>query len=491
MSGYEEGQIRNEGIIVKKTKIVCTIGPASDSVDVLVRMMDSGMNVARLNFSHGAHDTHMISLNNVREAARLANKNIGIMLDIQGQKIRTNKMTDDAVTLVSGESVTISMKPVLGTKEKFSVTYPELINDVTIGMHILIDDGLLVLEVTDIDYEAKEIIAIIQVGGTLKNSKGINVPEAKFSMPGLTEKDAADIRFGVQQGVDFIAASFVRRPDDILEIIEILEEMDATDTQIIAKIENQEGVQNAEEILKVCSGLMVARGDLGVEINGGDVPIVQKDLIRKCNLAGKQVITATQMLDSMQWNPRPTRAEASDVANAIFDGTDAVMLSGESAVGQYPVETVAMMARIAERTEEALEANGGNLSALSMFDKASVTEAISQAAARTVMNLGIKTIVAATSSGHTARMISKYRPKANILAATYSERVQRGLTLVWGVQAFVIAEPENVDDMLNNVTALAKEKGFAQPGDAIVITAGTPIRESGTTNLMKIERRPD
>ncbi|MFZ2575110.1 MAG: pyruvate kinase, partial [Trichococcus flocculiformis] len=239
---------------MKKTKIVCTIGPASDSVDVLVRMMDSGMNVARLNFSHGAHDTHMISLNNVREAARLANKNIGIMLDIQGQKIRTNKMTDDAVTLVSGESVTISMKPVLGTKEKFSVTYPELINDVTIGMHILIDDGLLVLEVTDINYEAKEIIAIVQVDGILKNSKGINVPEAKFSMPGLTEKDASDIRFGVQQGVDFIAASFVRRASDILEIIEILEEMDATDTQIIAKIENQEGVQNAEEILKVCSG---------------------------------------------------------------------------------------------------------------------------------------------------------------------------------------------------------------------------------------------
>ena len=336
--------------MVKKTKIVCTIGPASDSVDVLVRMMNSGMNVARLNFSHGEHETHMVSLNNVREAARLANKNIGIMMDIQGQKIRTNKMTDDAVTLVSGESVVISMEPVLGTKEKFSVTYPELINDVTIGMHILIDDGLLVLEVTDINYEAKEIIAIVQVDGILKNSKGINVPEAKFSMPGLTEKDASDIRFGVQQGVDFIAASFVRRASDILEIIEILEEMDATDTQIIAKIENQEGVQNAEEILKVCSGLMVARGDLGVEINGGDVPIVQKDLIRKCNLAGKQVITATHMLDSMQWNPRPTRAEASDVANAIFDGTDAVMLSGESAVGQYPVETVAMMARIAERT---------------------------------------------------------------------------------------------------------------------------------------------
>jgi pyruvate kinase len=236
---------------------------------------------------------------------------------------------------------------------------------------------------------------------------------------------------------------------------------------------------------------MVARGDLGVEINGGDVPIVQKDLIRKCNLAGKQVITATQMLDSMQWNPRPTRAEASDVANAIFDGTDAVMLSGESAVGQYPVETVAMMARIAERTEEALEANGGNLSTMDLFDKTSVTEAISQAAARTVMNLGIKTIVAATSSGHTARMISKYRPKANILAATYSERVQKGLTLVWGVQAFVIQEPENVDDMLQKVTALAKEKGFAQPGEAIVITAGTPIKESGTTNLMKIERIPE
>ncbi len=233
---------------------------------------------------------------------------------------------------------------------------------------------------------------------------------------------------------------------------------------------------------------MVARGDLGVEINGGDVPIVQKDLIRKCNIAGKQVITATQMLDSMQWNPRPTRAEASDVANAIFDGTDAIMLSGESAVGKYPVETVAMMARIAVRTEEALEVNGGNLSTMDRFEKDSVTEAISQAVAQTVKNLGIKTVVAATSSGHTARMISKYRPKANILAATYSERVQRGLSLVWGVQAFVIDIPRNVDDMLEKVTALAVEKGFAKKGDAIVITAGTPILESGTTNLMKIEK---
>jgi len=474
--------------MVKKTKIVCTIGPASDSIDTLVKMINSGMNVARLNFSHGEHETHLTSLNNVREAAKQANQVIGIMLDIQGQKIRTNKMVDDAVTLTTGDTARISMEQVLGTKDKFSVTYPTLIDDVKIGMHILIDDGLLVLEITDIDYEAKEIIVVVQTGGVLKNSKGINVPEAKFSMPGLTKKDAADIRFGVEHGVDFIAASFVRKPGDILEIIEILEEMDATDTQIIAKIENQEGVQNAEAILRVCSGLMVARGDLGVEINGGDVPIVQKDLIRKCNIAGKQVITATQMLDSMQWNPRPTRAEASDVANAIFDGTDAVMLSGESAVGKYPVETVAMMARIAVRTEEALAANGGNLSTMALFEKDSVTEAISQAAAQTVKNLGIKTVVAATSSGHTARMISKYRPKANILAATYSERVQRGLSLVWGVQAFAIDTPENVDDMLKKVTALAVEKGFAQKGDAIVITAGTPILESGTTNLMKIER---
>lgn len=474
--------------MVKKTKIVCTIGPASDSIDTLVKMINSGMNVARLNFSHGEHETHLTSLNNVREAAKQANQVIGIMLDIQGQKIRTNKMVDDAVTLATGDTARISMEQVLGTKDKFSVTYPTLIDDVTIGMHILIDDGLLVLEITDIDYEAKEIIVVVQTGGVLKNSKGINVPEAKFSMPGLTEKDTADIRFGVEHGVDFIAASFVRKPSDILEIIAILEEMDATDTQVIAKIENQEGVQNAEAILRVCSGLMVARGDLGVEINGGDVPIVQKDLIRKCNIAGKQVITATQMLDSMQWNPRPTRAEASDVANAIFDGTDAVMLSGESAVGKYPVETVAMMARIAVRTEEALEVNGENLSTMALFEKDSVTEAISQAAAQTVKNLGIKTVVAATSSGHTARMISKYRPKANILAATYSERVQRGLSLVWGVQAFAIDTPENVDDMLKKVTALAVEKGFAQKGDAIVITAGTPILESGTTNLMKIER---
>lgn len=470
---------------IKKTKIVCTLGPATDNVDTMVQLIEAGMNVARFNFSHGDHSEQLERFNNLKEARERANRNVGILLDTKGPEIRTHLMAKDVVSLVKGNTVRISMEEVAGTEEKFSVSYSDLINDVKVGGHILLDDGLVDLLVTELDHENNEIVTEIQNSGVLKSRKGVNVPNVSLNLPGITEKDESDIRFGVREGIDFIAASFVRRASDVMEIRQVLEEEGRPGVKIISKIENQEGVDNLDEILEVSDGIMVARGDLGVEIPTQEVPIVQKHIIKKCNEAGKVVITATQMLDSMQKNPRPTRAEAGDVANAIFDGTDAVMLSGETAAGDYPVEAVKTMASIALRTEEALI--GQDAMTLKAYDKRDLTEAIGQAVGHTARNLSINTIVAATKSGHTANMISKYRPQANIIAATFDEEVSRSLTLSWGVQAFEIEAPKDTDDMLDSATALVQSKGFAKEGDLIIITAGVPVTESGTTNIMKIQ----
>ena len=470
---------------MKKTKIVCTIGPASESVDMLVNLINAGMNVCRLNFSHGDYEEHGARIKNSREAVKITGKRVAILLDTKGPEIRTNDMENGAITMKIGDSVRISMTEVLGTNEKFSITYPELINDVNVGSHILLDDGLIDLEVTDIDRDANEIVTVVKNEGVLKNKKGVNVPGVSVNLPGITEKDANDIRFGIGQGIDFIAASFVRRASAVLEITKILEEENATHIQIIPKIENQEGIDNIDEILKVSDGLMVARGDMGVEIPTEDVPVVQKALIKKCNALGKPVITATQMLDSMQRNPRPTRAEANDVANAIYDGTDAVMLSGETAAGDYPLEAVQTMARIAVRTEETL-VNQDSF-ALKLYSKTDMTEAIGQSVGHTARNLGIQTIVAATESGHTARMISKYRPKAHIVAITFSEQKARSLSLSWGVYATVADKPSSTDEMFNLASKVSQEEGYASEGDLIIITAGVPVGEKGTTNLMKIQ----
>ena len=470
---------------MKKTKIVCTIGPASESVDMLVNLINAGMNVCRLNFSHGDYEEHGARIKNIREAVKITGKRVAILLDTKGPEIRTNDMENGAITMKIGDSVRISMTEVLGTNEKFSITYPELINDVNVGSHILLDDGLIDLEVTDIDRDANEIVTVVKNEGVLKNKKGVNVPGVSVNLPGITEKDANDIRFGIGQGIDFIAASFVRRASDVLEITKILEEENATHIQIIPKIENQEGIDNIDEILKVSDGLMVARGDMGVEIPTEDVPVVQKALIKKCNALGKPVITATQMLDSMQRNPRPTRAEANDVANAIYDGTDAVMLSGETAAGDYPLEAVQTMARIAVRTEETL-VNQDSF-ALKLYSKTDMTEAIGKSVGHTARNLGIQTIVAATESGHTARMISKYRPKAHIVAITFSEQKARSLSLSWGVYATVADKPSSTDEMFNLASKVSQEEGYASEGDLIIITAGVPVGEKGTTNLMKIQ----
>ena len=470
---------------MKKTKIVCTIGPASESVETLVQLIEAGMNVCRLNFSHGDHDEHLARIKNIREASQITGKMVAILLDTKGPEIRTHNMKDGIVSLVSGETVRISMTEVEGTKEKFSISYEGLINDVVVGNHILLDDGLVDLEVTDIDTENGEIVTVVKNSGILKNKKGVNVPGVSTNLPGITDKDAADIAFGIEHDVDYIAASFVRRASDVLAISEILEKHDATNIQIIPKIENQEGIDNIDEILKVSHGLMVARGDLGVEIPTEEVPIAQKMLIEKCNRLGKPVITATQMLDSMQRNPRPTRAEAGDVANAIFDGTDAVMLSGETAAGDYPVEAVTTMATIAIRAEEARV--GQDAFALKAYSKTDMAEAIGQSVGHTAKNLNIQTIVAATESGHTARMISKYRPKAHIVAVTFSESQARKLALSYGVYPYVSKKPSTTDEMMDLAAIVAKNNGYAKEGDLIIITAGVPVGERGTTNLMKIQ----
>ncbi|MGJ8361409.1 pyruvate kinase [Staphylococcus epidermidis] len=469
---------------MRKTKIVCTIGPASESEEMLEKLMNAGMNVARLNFSHGSHEEHKARIDTIRKVAKRLNKTIGLLLDTKGPEIRTHNMKDGLIVLEKGKEVIVSMDEVEGTPEKFSVTYENLINDVNIGSYILLDDGLVELQVKEINKDKGEVKCDILNTGELKNKKGVNLPGVKVNLPGITDKDADDIRFGIKENVDFIAASFVRRPSDVLDIRQILEEEKAEIT-IFPKIENQEGIDNIEEILEVSDGLMVARGDMGVEIPPESVPMVQKDLIRKCNKLGKPVITATQMLDSMQRNPRATRAEASDVANAIYDGTDAVMLSGETAAGQYPEEAVKTMRNIAVSAEAAQDYKK-LLSDRTKLVETSLVNAIGVSVAHTALNLNVKAIVAATESGSTARTISKYRPHSDIIAVTLSEKTARQCAIVWGVNPVVKEGRKTTDALLNNAVATAVETGRVSNGDLIIITAGVPTGEKGTTNMMKI-----
>lgn len=468
---------------MRKTKIVCTIGPSSESLENTKKLIQAGMNVARLNFSHGDFEEHGNRIKNIGLANKELGTSVAILLDTKGPEIRLGKLKEEPIELVQGDAITLTTEDILGDRSRIPVTYDNLPNDLSIGSTVLIDDGLIGLKVEAI--EGTEIHCRIVNSGPIKSKKGVNVPGVKISLPGITEKDANDIIFGIEQGIDFIAASFVRKASDVLEIRELLEKHNASHIQIISKIENQEGVDNLDEILEVSDGLMVARGDLGVEIPAEEVPLVQKMMIKKCNLAGKPVITATQMLDSMQRNPRPTRAEASDVANAIFDGTDAIMLSGETAAGKYPVESVQTMSRIAERAEEALEYR-------EIFTKQanaqqnSVTEAISQAVANSALELNAKAIVTSTQSGFTARMVSKYRPKSPIIAVTTDEKVMRRLALGWGVLPVKGDNADTTDEMFENAVKGAMNTGLLSLGDTVVITAGVPVGRAGTTNLIKI-----
>ena len=470
---------------MRKTKIVCTIGPASESPEMLENLISAGMNVARLNFSHGSHEEHAIRIAAIRDASEKVGKPVGILLDTKGPEIRTHSMGNDELHLVTGQVIDISMTEVVGNENVFSVTYEELINDVDQNDIILLDDGLIQLRVLAKDTDKGLIHTIVENAGVLKNKKGVNVPGVSIKLPGITEKDAQDILFGIDQGVDFIAASFVRTAKDVLEIRELLEQNNGGHIQIIPKIENQEGVDNIDDIITVSDGLMVARGDLGVEIPAEEVPLVQKLLIKKCNEVGKPVITATQMLDSMQRFPRPTRAEASDVANAILDGTDAIMLSGETAAGLYPLESVQTMNKIAERTEQSLDYRQV-VSKRSKGREANMTEAISQAVAYTSINLGVKAVLAPTESGNTARMIAKYRPGVPIVAISGSVQTTQMLTLVWGVQPLLCGRVQTTDEILELSVDESLKHGLVDHGDVVVITAGVPVGEAGTTNLMKV-----
>jgi pyruvate kinase len=468
---------------MRKTKIVGTIGPASESVELLKKLMNKGLDVARLNFSHGNHEEHEQRIKNIRQAAEESGKNVAILLDTKGPEIRTGILKNEPVDLVEGNLLVITTEQIEGDASKISVTYGGIVDDVHIGSKILIDDGLIELSVEKL--EGNEIITRIINGGQLKNRKGVNVPGVSIKLPGITDKDASDILFGLEQDIDFIAASFVRKSSDILEIRKILEDHNRADVQIIAKIENQEGVDNIDEILDVADGIMVARGDLGVEVPAEDVPLIQKMLIKKCNNLAKPVITATQMLDSMQRNPRPTRAEVGDVANAIFDGTDAVMLSGETAAGKYPLESVVTMAKIAERTESALQYRE-MLHRRSNERQETITDAISQAVSNAAHDLNASAVLTPTESGYTARMVSQYRPKAAIIAVTPSVRVMRKLALIWGVFPILGASAGSTDEMLEISIDASIQSGLVKHGDLVVITAGVPVRESGTTNMMKI-----
>jgi pyruvate kinase len=469
---------------MRKTKIVCTIGPASESKEIFGTLVENGLNVARLNFSHGNHEEHLERINMIKEVRGELNIPVAILLDTKGPEIRTGNFEKGIVELIEGQEFILTTEEISGDETKCSITYDKLPKDVKVGDRILIDDGLIELEVIDV-LDDKDIKCKIKNGGIVKNKKGVNVPGVKINLPAITEKDISDIEFGINNGIDFIAASFIRKAEDVHEIRRILERNNAHQIQIISKIENQEGLDNIDEIIEVSDGIMVARGDLGVEIPTEMVPLAQKEMISKCNKEGKPVITATQMLDSMMRNPRPTRAEVTDVANAIFDGTDAIMLSGETAAGKYPIESVKTMANIAERTEQSLDYEG-ILQKRAAHKETSVTYAVSHATCTTAHDLGASAIISATSSGFTARMVSKFRPKAPIIAATTSPEILRRMILVWGVQPVLIKDVDSTDEIFDLSISKAKEYGYIENGDLVVITAGVPVGVAGATNLIKV-----
>ena len=471
---------------MQKTKMIFTIGPSSDNEEILTEFIKIGMNVARLNFSHGTHETHKDKIELIKKIRTNLNTPTAIMLDIKGPKIRTHNFINDGVELEAGQNFTfICDKEILGDNKSCSITYEELYKDVNIGGTILVDDGLLSFEIIDI--QDKNIICRLLNDGIIKNHKGVNVPNGSINLPSVTEKDKDDLILGCKMEVDFIAASFVRKASDVLEIRDLLNSNNGKNIQIIAKIESQEGVNNIDPILSVADGIMVARGDMGVEIPIERVPIIQKNIIKKCNEAGKIVITATQMLDSMIRNSLPTRAEACDICNAIFDGTDAIMLSGESASGLYPIEAARTMSKIAKETEAHLDYNYLNqrLKEPAMYDFA---EAISYSTCRTSNVLNAKAIVAATNSGSTAKLVSKYKPKCPIIAITPHSDVMRGLSLNFGVLPVLCQQFATTDDILTEAKTVVKSLNIAQEGDDIIVAAGMPTNYTGGTNMLKIEK---
>lgn len=471
---------------MQKTKMIFTIGPASDKEEILRKFIKIGMSAARLNFSHGTHETHKEKIDLIKKVREDLNSPTAIILDIKGPKIRTHNFVNDGVELIEGQDFSfICDDEILGNNEKCSVSYKDLYHDVKVGGEILVDDGLLRFKIKEVN--GKEIKCVVTVGGVIKNHKGVNVPNVRINLPSITEKDKEDLIFGCENKIDFVAASFIRKASDIQDVRDVLKAHGGDYIQIIAKIENQEGVDNIDEIIEVSDGIMVARGDMGVEIPIEKVPIIQKKIIKKCNEAGKIVITATQMLDSMIRNSLPTRAEACDICNAIFDGTDAIMLSGESASGNYPIEAAETMSRIAIETEENLDYNYLNRR-LKEPSLTSFSETISYSACRSSNLLDTKAIVAATSSGATAKLISKYRPKCPIIAITPHEEVRRGLNLNFGIFPLKCEMFTTTDEILIEAKKVVTKLSFAEKGDDIIVAAGMPNAVTGGTNMLKIEK---
>ena len=467
---------------MRKTKIICTLGPSTDKDGVLRELIANGMNVARFNFSHGSHEEHKGRLDLLKSLREELGKPVAALLDTKGPEIRLKDFKNGTEMLEAGQTFTLTTRDVEGTKEICSITYKDLPQDVAPGGTIMLDDGLIKLQIQTVN--DTDIVCTVLNNGKIKNKKGVNVPGVHLSMPYMSQRDKDDIIFGIEQGFDFIAASFVRTAQDVYEIRNLLNEYDSN-IRIIAKIENREGVNNIDSILAAADAVMVARGDLGVEIDFTELPGIQKTIIDRSFSFGKPIVTATQMLDSMIVNPRPTRAEISDVANAIYDGTSAIMLSGETAAGAYPVEALKTMSAIAERTEQ----EGFHLRSRTMDSnpgKISVSDATAHAACLTARDVNAAAIVTVSESGTTARLLSKYRPQQPIIACVMKEQVQRQLSLSWGITSLMMPLAHSTDELIEMSTALAKENGFLHDGELAVVTAGVPVGISGTTNMIKI-----
>ena len=467
---------------MRKTKIICTLGPSTDKDGVLRELVANGMNVARFNFSHGSHEEHKGRLDNLKAIRAELGKPVAALLDTKGPEIRLKEFKNGVEMLEAGQTLTLTTREVEGTKEICSITYKDLPQDVHEGGTIMLDDGLIKLRITNVT--DTDITCEVLNSGKIKNKKGVNVPGVHLSMPYLSQRDRDDIIFGVQQGFDFIAASFVRTAQDVYDIRNLLNEYDSN-IRIIAKIENREGVNNIDSILAAADAVMVARGDLGVEIDFTELPGIQKSVIDRSFSFGKPIVTATQMLDSMMVNPRPTRAEISDVANAIYDGTSAIMLSGETAAGAYPVEALKTMSAIAERTENEVHYRDNRLVDAGN-GQISVSDATAHAACLTAKDVNASAIVTVSESGNTARLLSKYRPAQPIIACVMNEQVQRQLAISWGITPLMMALAHSTDELIEMSTSLAKENGYLHDGELAVVTAGVPVGVSGTTNMIKI-----
>ena len=467
---------------MRKTKIICTLGPSTDQEGVLRELVANGMNVARFNFSHGSHEEHLGRFEKLKAIREELGKPVAALLDTKGPEIRLKDFKNGTEMLEAGQTFTLTTREVEGTKEICSITYKDLPQDVQPGGTIMLDDGLIKLQIITVN--DTDIVCKVLNNGKIKNKKGVNVPGVHLSMPYMSQRDKDDIIFGIQQGYDFIAASFVRTAQDVYDIRNLLNQYDSN-IRIIAKIENREGVNNIDSILAAADAVMVARGDLGVEIDFTELPGIQKTIIDRSFSFGKPIVTATQMLDSMIVNPRPTRAEISDVANAIYDGTSAIMLSGETAAGAYPVEALKTMSAIAERTEQ----EGFHLRSRQMDSnpgKISVSDATAHAACLTARDVNAAAIVTVSESGTTARLLSKYRPQQPIIACVMREQVQRQLSLSWGITPLMMSLAHSTDELIEMSTALAKENGYLHNGELAVVTAGVPVGVSGTTNMIKI-----